>query len=329
MLTGRMMDFPLTLTHVLERSRTYFGRSEIVSRQPDKSLQRATYADFHGRACQLAHALTRLGVKPGDRVASLCWNHQRHLELYFAVPAMGAVLHTLNLRLHRERPGLHRPARRGPRHRRGPLAPAPAREVPRPGAERAARHRHPGRRRPRPRGPPRLRGAARARARRPSTSPRSTRTPRRCSATPRAPPATRRACSTATAPSVLHTLGQCMTDTLGASESDTVLPVVPMFHAAAWGLPFSAVFAGAQAGVPGPAPGSPVRAGAHRGRARHGGRRACPPSGSASSRCSTVSRSAGTSSAMRAMVIGGSAAPPAMIEGFLQRHGLRSRTPGA
>src|ERR1044071_2406329 len=88
MLTGRMMDFPLTLTHFLERSRTYFGHSEIVTRQPDKSLHRYTYADFHRRTGQLAQALARLGVKPGDRVASLCWNHYRHLELYFGVPCM-------------------------------------------------------------------------------------------------------------------------------------------------------------------------------------------------------------------------------------------------
>ena len=100
MLTGRMMDFPLTLTHFLERARTYFGRSEVVSRQPDKSLHRYTYADFYRRTCKLAHALARRGVKPGDREASLSWNHHRHLELYFAVPSMGAVIHTLNLRLH-------------------------------------------------------------------------------------------------------------------------------------------------------------------------------------------------------------------------------------
>src|SRR6185436_8736034 len=97
MLAGRMMQFPLTLTHFLERARTFFGRSEIVSRQPDRSLYRYTYADFARRAAKLASALTRLGVKPGARVATLCWNHHRHLELYFGVPAMGAVIHTLNL----------------------------------------------------------------------------------------------------------------------------------------------------------------------------------------------------------------------------------------
>ena len=97
---GLMMDFPLTLTHFLERARTLFGGTPIVSRAPDRSLHRYTYADFHARASKLAGALARLGCKPGDRVATLSWNHHRHLELYFGVPCSGAVLHTLNLRLH-------------------------------------------------------------------------------------------------------------------------------------------------------------------------------------------------------------------------------------
>src|SRR5579883_2441405 len=97
---GRMMDFPLTLTHLLERARRYFPRTEIVSRAPDGSLHRHDYADLYRRASKLAHALARLGVKRGDRVATLAWNHHRHVEAYFAVPAMGAVVHTLNLRLH-------------------------------------------------------------------------------------------------------------------------------------------------------------------------------------------------------------------------------------
>src|ERR1700722_15461826 len=99
-MPARMMDFPLTLTHLPERSRTLFPRTEIVSRMPDGALRRTTYGAIYGRACRLANALVRLGVKPGDRVATLAWNHDRHLEAYLAVPAMGAVLHTLNLRLH-------------------------------------------------------------------------------------------------------------------------------------------------------------------------------------------------------------------------------------
>ena len=100
MLSGRMMNYPLTVTHFLQRARTYFPGSEIVSRGTDKALHRSTYEAFYKRACRLAGALAKLGVGPGDRVATLCWNHQAHLEAYFGVPAMGAVIHTLNLRLH-------------------------------------------------------------------------------------------------------------------------------------------------------------------------------------------------------------------------------------
>jgi fatty-acyl-CoA synthase len=97
---GTMMDFPLTLDHLLERAGKLFPRVEIVSRRPDKTLVRSDYAAFHRRAKALAEALVRKGLKRGDRVATLEWNHQSHLEAYFGVPAAGAVLHTLNLRLH-------------------------------------------------------------------------------------------------------------------------------------------------------------------------------------------------------------------------------------
>src|SRR5215470_10485545 len=98
-MTGLMMDYPLTLPHILERAAKVYAKKEIASRLPDGSMHRYTYADFHARAHRLAHALTGLGLKPGDRVGTLCWNSYRHLELYFAAPCAGLVLHTLNLRL--------------------------------------------------------------------------------------------------------------------------------------------------------------------------------------------------------------------------------------
>lgn len=99
-MRATMMNVPLTITHLLERAARYAPQKEIVSRRPDRSIHRTTWADVHARSGRLAHALARLGVAPGDRVATLAWNHSRHLELYLAVPSMGAVLHTLNLRLH-------------------------------------------------------------------------------------------------------------------------------------------------------------------------------------------------------------------------------------
>jgi acyl-CoA synthetase (AMP-forming)/AMP-acid ligase II len=98
-MNGLMMDYPLTLTHILERSAKIYPTREITSRVPDGSMHRYTYLDFYRRVHRLAHALRSLGVQAGDRVGTLCWNSSRHLELYFALPCAGAVLHTLNLRL--------------------------------------------------------------------------------------------------------------------------------------------------------------------------------------------------------------------------------------
>jgi fatty-acyl-CoA synthase len=99
-MRGTMMDFPLTLPTVLERAGQLFHRVEIVSRKPDRSVVRTTYGHFYKRARRLADALTKLGLRPGDRVASMMWNHAGHLEAFFGVPCAGGILHTLNLRLH-------------------------------------------------------------------------------------------------------------------------------------------------------------------------------------------------------------------------------------
>ena len=93
-----MMDFPLLLKTFLLRSAKYFAKKEIVSVFPE-GVHRYTYGDYYKRVCQLAHALKSLGIKRGDRVASLALNDHRHLELYFGVPCYGAVLHTANFRL--------------------------------------------------------------------------------------------------------------------------------------------------------------------------------------------------------------------------------------
>src|ERR1051326_6835980 len=95
---GLMMNYPLTLTHILERSAKLFPAKELASKTPE-GMHRHSYADFHARAHAVAQGLKRLGVKLGDRIGTLCWNSSRHLELYFAIPCYGAVLHTLNLRL--------------------------------------------------------------------------------------------------------------------------------------------------------------------------------------------------------------------------------------
>src|SRR5947209_19483154 len=99
-MRGTMMDFPLTLPTLLDRAGKLFSRVEIASRRPDRTIDRTCYKDFYRRARRLASALTQLGLQPGDRVASMMWNHSCHLEAFFGIPVAGGILHTLNLRLH-------------------------------------------------------------------------------------------------------------------------------------------------------------------------------------------------------------------------------------
>src|SRR3954465_4762209 len=103
MLEGLVQhDHPLTLQHVLGRMRNVYGSSEVVT-LTENGTERATYAEVTKRVDKLANALTsKLHVGPGDRVATFAWNTQRHLEVYLATPCIGAVLHTLNLRLFEE-----------------------------------------------------------------------------------------------------------------------------------------------------------------------------------------------------------------------------------
>jgi acyl-CoA synthetase (AMP-forming)/AMP-acid ligase II len=99
MLHGLMMDAPHSIHSLIEHAAAYHGKTEIVSRTVEGPIHRYTYEDSHARIAKLANALRRLGVAPGDRVATLAWNGYRHFELYFAISGMGAVCHTINPRL--------------------------------------------------------------------------------------------------------------------------------------------------------------------------------------------------------------------------------------
>jgi fatty-acyl-CoA synthase len=318
-----MMDFPLTVTHILDRARSLFSKAEIVTRRSDRSLERTTYEAFHGRVGRLANALVRLGVKPGDRVGTLAWNHARHLELYFAVPAIGAVLHTLNLRLHPSEIGYianHAEDRfvfvdrslmklwgavAQTAHTVGrlivideampdaPPLPSDALDYEALLAAEPAAYAF-----------PRLdeNGAAMI-----CYTSGTTGNPKGVVYSHRS--------------MVLHSLAACLADTLGVSESDTVLPVVPMFHANAWGLPYSAVLAGSKIVFPGPHldPTSLLELMA--------GERVTLAAGVPTiwlGILALLDQSPGKwdLSAMRTMVIGGSAAPPSLIDGYKRRHGL-------
>ncbi len=99
-MLGLMQDWPLTVDRILDYAALRHGGREIVSRSVEGPIVRTTYAELHGRAKQLSHALVEFGIQPGDRVATLAWNSGRHLETWYGVMGIGAVCHTLNPRLH-------------------------------------------------------------------------------------------------------------------------------------------------------------------------------------------------------------------------------------
>jgi fatty-acyl-CoA synthase len=316
-----MMDFPLTLTHLLERARTLFGRTEIVSRNPDRSLHRHTFADFHRRSSQLAGALARLGVRPGDRVASLSWNHYRHLELYFGVPCSGAVLHTLNLRLHpTEIAYIAQHAEDRVVFVDRSLLPLFNQVV-----EHVRSFEHvividDGTAHALPGGSldyEELLARESPRFDFPDLDERSAAMVCYTSGTTGNP----KGVVLSHRSTVLHTLVQCMTDTAAISENDVVLPVVPMFHANAWGLPYSSICVGSKLVFPGPHldPTSLLDLMATEKVTVAGG---VPTIWLGILALLDQEPKKWDLSAMRTMLIGGSAAPASMIDGFQRRHGL-------
>ncbi|MES2103242.1 MAG: 3-(methylthio)propionyl-CoA ligase [Pseudomonadota bacterium] len=101
-LMGQMMGQPLLISSIIQHADKNFGSNEIVSRRAEGDIHRYTYKECHQRAKKLANAFKKLDIKIGDRVGTLAWNGYRHLETYYAVSGSGAVLHTLNPRLHPE-----------------------------------------------------------------------------------------------------------------------------------------------------------------------------------------------------------------------------------
>src|SRR5213593_2564029 len=97
-MLSTMQDRPLTIAALFAHWRTIHGDSEVVTCEGER-VRRARFTEVAARAERLAAALRRLGIRPGDRVATFSWNSQEHLEAYLAIPSMGAVLHTLNIRL--------------------------------------------------------------------------------------------------------------------------------------------------------------------------------------------------------------------------------------
>jgi fatty-acyl-CoA synthase len=313
-----MMDTPLSIPFLLRRAEHVLGHKTIASRRADRAIEERSYAQCVQRARQLAAGLDALGVKPGARVATFCWNHAQHLEAYYGVPASGRVLHTLNIRLHHDEltyiighagdaailvDKVLWPVFEPLRAR---IPDMPVIVVSDDGEVPAGTHDY-----------ERLvaahvdapefdtidenRGAVMC-----YTSGTTGR--------PKGVVYSHRAL-------VLHSLGSALPDCLDLSESDTVLAVVPMFHANAWGLPFSCALVGASQVLPGPYldPASLVEL--------------------FESRRVTVSAGVPTIwhgllkyldanpgrdlSTLRQLIVGGAAIPEATIRAFETRHGLR------
>ncbi len=249
-MPGTMMPFPLTLTHLLERAGKLFGRVEVVSRMPDKSLHRYTYADFYRRARQLAQALAAAGLKRGDRVGTLMWNHYAHLETYFGVPAAGGVVHTLNLRLgpadlayivnHAEDRvlvvddillPLYERIKDQVKVERVIVVPMCGKSAP------ATYENYED-----------VLAGARDELQYPELDENEAAAMCYTSGTTGQPKGvlySHRAL-------VLHSFAVALADAFGLAQIDTVLPVVPMFHANAWGLPYACTMLGAKQVFPGP-----------------------------------------------------------------------------
>jgi fatty-acyl-CoA synthase len=248
-MRGTMMDFPLTLQMVFERGTRLFADREIVTGGSGR-VHRYTYRDFSRRVHRVANGLRALGLQPGDRVATFGWNHYRHLELYFAVPMLGSVLHTLNIRLFHDQityivnhaadrficvdrtllPVIRKlqPTLESVEHiividDGGDNDPGDALDyeaIVTSGAPRCDF--------------PRLDENQAAMMCYTSGT----------TGNPKGVAYSHRALT-------LHSFGACHVDTVGVSERDTVMAMVPMFHANAWGLPYASTFVGAKQVFPG------------------------------------------------------------------------------
>ncbi|MGA2095635.1 MAG: long-chain fatty acid--CoA ligase [Candidatus Acidiferrum sp.] len=251
-MRGTMMDFPLTLPAILERSDKLFRRVEIVSRKPDRSIVRTTYGDFYQRARRLADALSKLGLRPGDRVASMMWNHSGHLEAFFGVPCAGGILHTLNLRLHpHEIAAIVNHA--GDRFLviDDVLLPTFEKFSPHVSFERVIVVPYCGERMSMPEDFLRyeeLLTEASDDFQYPAIEENDGAAMCYTSGTT----GTSKGVVYSHRALVLHSFAELGVDCFAVSHHDTVLPVAPMFHANAWGLPYSCTMAGARLILPGP-----------------------------------------------------------------------------
>jgi acyl-CoA synthetase (AMP-forming)/AMP-acid ligase II len=254
-MDGLMMDRPLLVSSLIEHAATYHGDTEIVSRTVEGPIHRTTYAQAERRAKRVANALTRLGIRPGDRVATLAWNGYRHFELYFGISGIGAVCHTINPRL------FHEQIEYIVNHAEDRVLFVDLTFVPL--VEKLADRLK----------PIRHTVIMTDAAHMPPTSLPDALCYETLIATETDALAwpefdERRACSMcytsgttgnpkaalySNRSTILHAFAVCSADAIGFSSVDTICPIVPMFHANAWGVPYSASMVGAKLVFPGAA----------------------------------------------------------------------------
>ena len=311
-------DHPLTLRHILERMRGMYGDASVVT-QLDDGRRRTSFAELAGRVDQLAGALIELGVGPGDRVATFAWNTQEHLELYLAVPCVGAVLHTVNIRLFEEdleyifndaddrvvfvdaslAERLAPLVSRLPGVRRFVVIGDGAEGV-LPGAV----------------GYEDLISAQPDWFSYPDLDDRTAAGLCYTSGTTGRP----KGVVYSHRSQMLHSMGLLAVDSVGVSSADRVLPVVPMFHANAWGLPYAAGLTGADLLLP------------------SGFTQPEPLAGLLAEERATITAAVPTVwldllarldaqpadlSALRTVICGGAAVPLSLMQAFEERHGVR------
>ncbi|TCJ15300.1 fatty-acid--CoA ligase [Rubrobacter taiwanensis] len=318
-MNGLIMDYQLVLPAILRRAEQLHGPREIVTRRPDKSFHRYTYADFVRRAKRLSVALKRLGVESGDRVATLAWNHHQHLEAYFGIPAAGAVVHTINPRLHRDDLAyIVNHARDRILLLDGTLLRVFEQFRDDVDLERVVVISHG---EDVPEGmldyEELLEGADESEFEYPELDERQAAAMCYTSGTTGRPKGvlySHRAL-------VVHSLVTALAETLAIKEPDAVLPVVPMFHVNAWGLPFTSTLAGAKQVFPGPHldPQSLLE---NFERERVTFTAGVPTVFLAVLQALDREPGGWDLSAMRAIVVGGSAAPEGMIRAYRERHNL-------
>lgn len=320
MLEGLTQDYQLTLPYILRRAEQLYGYREIVTRRPDKTFHRYTFADFAARSKRLAAALRGLGLEPGDRVGTLGWNTYQHLEAYFGIPSSGAVLHTLNPRLHQDDLAyIANHAEDRVMLVDESLLPVFEKFRKETNVEHAVVVTEGG---DVPEGmisyEDLLSGADEADFEYPNFDEKQAAAMCYTSGTTGRP----KGALYSHRSTVLHSMMVAMGNTFALSEEDCVLPVVPMFHVNAWGLPFASVLVGAKLMMPGPNldPASLLEDFEQEGVTFTAG---VPTVFLAVLQALDAEPDRYDLSRLRSMVIGGAAVPKGVIEAYKERHGIQ------